>query len=83
MSRNRKASYQQGPLTCEVREKLEQFWSQCSGSSVMVYGPYAPCKGRTRWRVQVYIKATGKKMSCSVRLCTNTVAIRMAAAASG
>jgi hypothetical protein len=30
---------------------------------VVVYGPYPPCEGRTRWRLQVYDPATKRKQN--------------------
>lgn len=30
---------------------------------MVIYGPYAPSKGRTRWRLQVYDQASGRKKS--------------------
>lgn len=44
-------------------EAVEQFLKTCDAGSVQVYGPYPPCKGRTRWRVQVYCAATKRKVS--------------------
>lgn len=35
----------------------------CDDTQVVVYGPYPPCEGRTRWRVQVYDPATKRKQS--------------------
>lgn len=44
-------------------EALEQFLKTCDAGSVQVYGPYPPCKGRSRWRVQVYCAANKQKFS--------------------
>ena len=35
----------------------------CHDTNVVVYGPYPPCEGRTRWRVQVYDPVTKRKQS--------------------
>jgi integrase len=34
--------------------KLESFLATCDDTAVKVYGPYAPCKGRSRWRLMVF-----------------------------
>ena len=50
-------------LPRQARESLEQLWRLCDATSVVIYGPYAPSKGRTRWRLQVYDQTTGRKKS--------------------
>jgi len=44
-------------------EALEQFFKNCDAKSVQVYGPYAPSKGRSRWRVQLYCASSKRKIS--------------------
>lgn len=47
----------------ELRATLVPFLLECDNTAVQVYGPQPPCKGRTRWRIQVYDPTTKKKRS--------------------
>ena len=42
---------------------LASFLRACDDTLVVVYGPYPPCEGRTRWRLQVYDPATKRKQN--------------------
>lgn len=42
---------------------LASFLRACDDKMVVVYGPYPPCEGRTRWRLQVYDPATKRKQN--------------------
>ena len=42
---------------------LASFLRACDDTMVVVYGPYPPCEGRTRWRLQVYDPATKRKQN--------------------
>lgn len=39
------------------------FLTSCDNTAVRVYGPQPPCKGRTRWRIQIVDPTTKKKKS--------------------
>lgn len=55
-----------------IIEALERFLKTCDDASVQVYGPYPPCKGRSRWRVQVYCASSKRK--CTITFATRAEA---------
>lgn len=46
-----------------LKTSLVSWLGSCDDTVVQIYGPYAPCKGRSRWRLQVYDPATRRKLS--------------------
>lgn len=46
-----------------MRAQIAAFLRGCDNPGVLIYGPYPPCKGRSRWRLQVVDAATGHKKS--------------------
>lgn len=46
-----------------LRKELEAFFRLCEDTAVVVYGPYPPCRGRSRWRLQVFDPASKRKKS--------------------
>lgn len=46
-----------------ARKKLGNFLVSCDTETMVIYGPYPPSPGRTRWRIQVYDPATQRKLS--------------------
>ena len=47
----------------EICSTLARFLATCDDTNVIVYGPQSPCRGRTRWRLQIYDPITKKKQS--------------------
>lgn len=45
------------------RDALAALLRLCKNTAVVVYGPYPPSRGRSRWRIQVYCPETGSKRS--------------------
>lgn len=47
-----------------LKSRLSAYVSLCDDTGVQtIYGPYAPSRGRSRWRVQIRDSATGRKLS--------------------
>ncbi len=47
-----------------LKSRLSAYVALCDDTGVQtIYGPYAPSKGRSRWRVQIRDSATGRKLS--------------------
>lgn len=44
-----------------VAQTVASFLSACDNTAVRVFGPYPPCKGRSRWRVQIWDPTIKKK----------------------
>ena len=47
-----------------LKSRLSAYVALCDDTGVQtIYGPYAPSRGRSRWRVQIRDSATGRKLS--------------------
>lgn len=61
--------------SCE-RKRLGSFFASCDTENMVIYGPYPPSPGRTRWRVQVYDPSTQRKLSLTAESKKAALALR-------
>lgn len=60
----------------DIRPTLVRFLATCENNSVIVYGPQPPCRGRSRWRLQIYDPTTKKKKSVTAASREEALAVK-------